>query len=78
MHNLRLESLFRSIARDRLGYHGRFIVRGDPVCNAMVGEVSRKVPDDRADEVIMQVFGFRIKAYDMIDSRRVFVLVVVP
>lgn len=53
LHNLHLQSLFRGIARDRLGYYGRLIVGGYPVCDAMVGEVSCEVPDDRADKVVM-------------------------
>lgn len=53
LHNLRFQSLFRGIARDRLGYYGRLIVGGYPVRDAMVGEVSCEVPDDRAHKIVM-------------------------
>lgn len=43
----------------------------------MVGEVASEVSDDRTDKVIMEMFGFRIGAYNVVDSRRVLVLVVV-
>lgn len=43
----------------------------------MIGKVSSKVSDNRAHEVIMEMFGFRIGAYYVVHSRRVFVLVVV-
>lgn len=41
----------------------------------MIRKVSRKVPDDRADEVIMQVFGLLVGAYDMVDARGQLVLI---
>jgi len=43
----------------------------------MVGEVSSQIPEDRAHEVIVEMFNFGIGAYYIVDSRRVFVLVVV-
>lgn len=44
----------------------------------MIGQVSRKVPNDRADEIIVKMFCLWIGAYYMIDTRRVFTLVEVP
>jgi hypothetical protein len=43
----------------------------------MIWEVASEVSDDRADEVVMEMFGFGIGAYYVVDSRRVFVLIVV-
>ena len=43
----------------------------------MIGEVSREVSENRAHEVIMKMFDFRIGANNVIDSRRVFTLIVV-
>ena len=75
LHNLRLQSLFCDISRDGLGDHRGFIVCGYPARHAMVRKVSREVSDKRADEIIMEVLGFRISANEVVDSRRELVLV---
>lgn len=75
LHNLRLQSLFCGISRDGFRDHRGLIVRGYPAGHAMVGEVSCEVPDKCADEIIMEVFSFRIGANDVVDSRRELVLV---
>jgi hypothetical protein len=41
----------------------------------MVGKIPREVPNDRADKVIVKMFGFRVGAYYRVDPRCEFILV---
>lgn len=41
----------------------------------MVWEVSSEITDDSADEVIMEVFGFGVGAYNLVDAGGEFALI---
>lgn len=78
LHHLRLQPVLSRIPGGRLRHHRRLVIRRYPARNAVVGEISCQVSNDCAYEVIVKMFGFRVGAYYMINTRRVFALVKMP
>ena len=52
-HDLSLEPLVRNIPRNSLCDNRRFVICGDPACDAGLGSLARRISMDRADQLIM-------------------------